>query len=268
MEIHFSDFDVQNSRGQVPIPEFVPIHGSVTGLITHFDRDHRVGMHRHDHCQFVFVDSGTVIVMTGGAFWLVPANHGLWIPAMTDHAFHMTTAVKMNTIYVLKSIALDERYQRCCVIQVSVLLRELISRVLAFEAPYHPESPEGRLVAVLLDEIGAAPAARLTAPFPHDPRLQKLARTIARDPGNSTQLDEWASHLGASKRTIARLFQKDTGMSFIQWRQQIRLFGALQQLAEGKAVTEVAMTFGYNSTSAFISLFKKNLGTTPSRYFK
>ena len=258
----------QISRGLVPIEKITPVLGPVVGGTTFIDRGARVGKHHHDHGQFVYVVSGTMVVMTEGAFWLVPAQRGLWIPAMTDHDFHMTTAVEIQTIYVLDREDLSHQSSHCRVLQVSPLLREIVDRITRFDKHFSRDSPEGRLAQVLLDEIRMAPVNRLTAIFPRDPRLQKMAAAIAADPGDATPLSEWAGHLGASERTIARLFQKETGMSFVQWRQQIRLFGALQQLSEGKTVTEIALNFGYNSTSAFISLFKKHLGTTPSRYFR
>lgn len=71
---------------------------------------------------------------------------------------------------------------------------------------------------------------------------------------------------GASKRTIERIFIAQTGMSFGRWRQQARLLHALRLLAVGESVTAVALEAGYDSTSAFISMFKKAFGTTPSRY--
>ena len=71
---------------------------------------------------------------------------------------------------------------------------------------------------------------------------------------------------GASKRTMQRLFADESGMSFSRWRQQARLIHALQSLAAGQSVTNAALDAGYSTTSAFISMFRKQLGTTPSRY--
>ncbi len=56
-------------------------------------------------------------------------------------------------------------------------------------------------------------------------------------------------------------------MTFGQWRKQARLMRALPLLAAGESVTRVALDVGYDSTSAFISMFKSALGTTPGRYY-
>ena len=72
---------------------------------------------------------------------------------------------------------------------------------------------------------------------------------------------------GASERTLARLFERETGMSFRAWRQQLRLLRALELLAAGTPVTRVALDLGYESTSAFSAMFRRVLGTAPTRYF-
>ena len=56
-------------------------------------------------------------------------------------------------------------------------------------------------------------------------------------------------------------------MAFGQWRQQVRILEALKQLAMHEPVTTLAIELGYESPSAFISMFKKALGKTPGQYF-
>ena len=77
-----------------------------------------------------------------------------------------------------------------------------------------------------------------------------------------------AKQAGASPRTIERLFRSETNMGFRKWRQRLRLLHALRLLAAGEQVTNVALEAGYDSTSAFISMFRRELGTTPSRYHR
>ena len=57
-------------------------------------------------------------------------------------------------------------------------------------------------------------------------------------------------------------------MTFGKWRQQLRLMQAMRLLAEGAKVTHAALESGYSTPSAFISMFRKTLGTTPSSYFR
>ena len=52
-----------------------------------------------------------------------------------------------------------------------------------------------------------------------------------------------------------------------RWRQQRALLLALEQLAMGASVKNVASTAGYRTPSAFIAAFRKSFGITPARYF-
>jgi AraC-like DNA-binding protein len=86
-------------------------------------------------------------------------------------------------------------------------------------------------------------------------------------PDDNRTLAAWGKMVGATGRTLARRFKVETGMTFGQWRQQMRILEALKRLARNEPVTTVAIELGYESPSAFISMFKKSLGTTPGRYF-
>ncbi len=151
--------------------------------------------------------------------------------------------------------------------QVTPLLRELIVRATAFAQPYAERGREARLARVLADEIAAARVAPFALPAPRDARLLRITRRLLDDPADDRTLAAWGRAAGASPRTLARLFRRETGMSFARWRQQARLLRALELLAAGRAVTEVALDLGYESTSAFITMFRETLGSTPARYF-
>ena len=71
-----------------------------------------------------------------------------------------------------------------------------------------------------------------------------------------------------ARRTFMRAFSAEVGMTFGRWRQQARLFAAIEMLVEGKSVTEAAVAVGYDSVSAFIQMFRTMLGSTPQAYFQ
>ncbi|MGE0387296.1 MAG: helix-turn-helix domain-containing protein [Gammaproteobacteria bacterium] len=240
--------------------------GPVVAVAAGFEADDRVHPHWHDRAQLVYAESGAMTVRTDEGYWVVPPRRAVWVPAMKKHSFRMVTRVEMLTLYIEPALQ-PAQLDRCCVIQVSPLLHELVLRVLAFQERYDAHRREGRLVAVLIDEIEVAPTAPLHVPFPRDARLVKIARQIDAEPGDTRTLADWALNAGASERTLARRFVADTGMPFARWRQQVRLLKALQLLASGSPVTRVAADLGYESTSAFIAMFRKSLGSTPSRYF-
>ena len=109
--------------------------------------------------------------------------------------------------------------------------------------------------------------APLELRIPVDERLKKIYKGLISHPGNNLTLEDWGQVVGATGRTLARHFRLETGMSFVQWRRQIRILEALRRLGMKEPVTTVAIELGYDSPSAFISMFKKALGKTPGQYF-
>jgi AraC-like DNA-binding protein len=155
----------------------------------------------------------------------------------------------------------------CRVVQVSALLRVGILRVMDYPSSYSENSPEARLVDVLLDEIQTAEIAPLHLPMPNDERAKKVALMFRADPSLRLTIADWAQSSGASERTLERIFHAETGMSFGKWQQQTRLLHALQILATGQSVTAAALEVGFKSPSAFIAMFRRTMGHTPSSYF-
>jgi len=71
-----------------------------------------------------------------------------------------------------------------------------------------------------------------------------------------------------ARRTLTRRFAAETGLSFMQWRQQARLLKGVELLSLHEPVTAAALTVGYSSVSAFIEAFRKHFGCTPARFFE
>jgi AraC-like DNA-binding protein len=223
--------------------------------------------HSHDWVQLVYASEGVMSVETEEGAWIVPSNRSVWIPAAVGHSITMSGRVSMRTVYFLPSVV-KALPKRCCVIEVSPLLRELILRAVAM-GPLRREVPEHRrLVGVMLDQLRVLPALPLELPMPRDPRAVRVALRVRDNPGERATLNGLAKAAGASRRTLERVFRAETRLTLRRWRQQARLLRAVRMLAGGESVTSVALEVGYDSTSAFIEAFSAALGTTPGRYYK
>lgn len=207
-----------------------------------------------------------MMVSTDAGTWIVPPLRGVWVPAGTPHWIECRGAVQMRTVYVHAASA--SRLPRACrVVSVSPLLRELILYLAEGRRPHAVRGARARAAGVLLDQLRTLPVEPLYLPMPGDPRLRQLTDSLRRDPSDSRGLDAWGRAVGASRRTLIRQFQNETGLSFSDWRRQLRLVESLARLARGEPVTSVALDVGYDSPSAFISMFKSRLGCSPGQYF-
>lgn len=223
--------------------------------------------HRHAKAQLLYVVRGALTITAAGGIWTVPPNCALWLPGGVAHAGHANGPIVVGSLYVDPALAAPIG-NRCGIFFIQPLLRELIQRFdgAAAVGDLDP-AREQRLVAVLLDELAAAPLEPIHLPMPADRRLRRLVDAMLDQPDTRLTIEEWGARVGASKRTLSRLFQDETGMSFTQWRQQLHIGLSLRRLAAGEAVTTIAGDLGYESVSAFIAMFRRMLGTTPARYF-
>lgn len=223
--------------------------------------------HRHRRHQLIYAIEGVIRVITAQGVWVVPPQRAVWVPAGTEHRVDATRPFDLCTLYAAPAHR-PGLPDRCQVVAVPDLLRELLRAAAAFGDRYPAHGPQSRLLEVLLDQISGLDVLGLNLLMPEDRRVLRIAQALQAEPGLTTTLAQWGLQVGANPRTLERLFKAQTGMPFTAWRAQCRLMAALDGLAARRTVTEVALATGYEDVSSFITMFKKALGTTPKAYFK
>ncbi|MEU8655061.1 helix-turn-helix transcriptional regulator [Streptomyces sp. NPDC048737] len=222
-----------------------------------------IDAHRHDDHQIVYAGRGVLAVTTGGGSWVAPGTRAIWVPAGTVHAHRAYGELDLHLVGLPATenpLGLDAP----TVLAVGPLLRELI---IAHTRSEDDDGPErSRLRMVLLDQLRASPQQPLHLPAPTTPLLRTLCDVLRADPADGRTLAELGREVGASDRTLSRLFRSDLGMTFPQWRTQLRLHRALVLLTERTPVTAVAHECGWSSTSAFIDAFRRAFGHTPGSH--
>jgi len=221
--------------------------------------------HSHDAETQVLVPlSGVVRVDTDAALWIVPPGKAIVIPAGTSHA---VSAPGSATLCVLRlhPSAWSPAQAAVRAIAVSRLMLALVEAAAALSMPVLPETPDARLIAVLLDQLHAAPADGFHVRRPRDARLRRIVEALTEDPGNPSTLAAWGRATGASERTLARLFDAEIGMGFRDCRRTIQMHSAVARLSEGHSLADIAADLGYESLSAFIHAFRSVIGETPGQ---
>jgi AraC-like DNA-binding protein len=239
----------------------------VASVSAELPHSHVIPEHSHPEDQLLFASTGVMTLSTGQGIWVVPPMRAIWIPADTPHSVRMAGAVSMRTLYFLPRLC-RALPSRCFVMNVSSFLRELILHACNLSRLNRRKPAQRRIVDLLIDQLKEVRSVPLQLPRPTDLRARRVMDALFASPGEQRTLAKLCKDCGASKRTIQRLFLEQTTLTFAKWRQQLRLLHAMQLLASGEKVTSAALDAGYSSTSAFISMFRKQLGTTPARYLK
>lgn len=216
--------------------------------------------------QLLYATRGVMTVYTSHGAWVVPPHRGVWIPEGFDYRIDLSGAVALRTLYVRAGLA--PALRTCAVVNVTPLLRELIVRTTLIGALDTRVPEQKRLIGVILDELKLLIAVPLQLPLPRDPRAAQFAALAGADPGGKAPTAKMLRRCGASRRTLERLFREETAMSLGQWLRRQKLLHALRRLAAGEGVNAIALELGYNSGSAFIAMFRRELGQTPKRYFE
>lgn len=221
--------------------------------------------HYHSRGQLLGALQGLISIDAGGSRWVVPATHGVWIPPYTQHSLLGSHGpFKGWSVYAVES-ACTQLPEEPCILELTGLLREAVSRMTQWNNT-ELEPAQLRIANVVLDEIKTMPKASLGLPMPENSRLLKIALALSEDPSSNRRMEQWAKWAGISPRTLSRNFTRETGFTFTEWRQRVRLLIALEMLAAGKQTTEISLELGYENVSAFIALFRRFFGTTPGNY--
>ncbi|WP_343314782.1 helix-turn-helix transcriptional regulator [Brucella sp. BE17] len=234
-------------------------------LPTEYPDGFSVPRHSHSRAQLLCTSHGVVLVTTDVGRWMIPSDHAIWIPAGVEHAVEISGDVFMRSIYISPDVV-SRVPNHLHVMGLTDLMRCLIADATKAVRKPEPGSRDALVIELILKDLHRLPQRPLGLPFPLDPRLQILCRAFVKNPSSRATIDEWADRLAMSRRSFTRHFQRETGVSLSIWRQQACLFAAVPRLSEGESVTSVALDLGYDSVSAFTTMFRRMLGVSPRHY--
>ena len=220
--------------------------------------------HQHRKGQLIMALHGGISCEVEQGMWIVPPGYAVWIPGNTMHSNRVMARARLCFLFLeMGEVPMPNH---CCTLQVSSLVRALVLSLAQRGLSRGERSRSDRLVAVLRDELPELPVAPLQLPSSGHPKICQMVRFMADNPENRRTLSEWAKHLAMSERNLSRLILRETGMTWRHWRQRLIVIMAVRYLITGQSVQMVARTLGYESTTAFINIFRQVLGTTPGRY--
>lgn len=261
------DIPLNCPAGAPESPVLGDLSRAVTTRSTTYESGHHVKPHWHARAQFIFAVAGTMRVRTPRRAWIVPPSRALWVPSHTVHEIQMHGVVEMRSLYV-DNRAATGMPSTCVVLDVTPLLRELVVRAVALPDRYDEKGDDGLLMRLLMAEVRRLPPCALDLPLPESPDLTRLCERLLADLSMRRPSGVDASDLKVSTRTLYRRFLRETGITFARWKQQARLLESIRRLAGGAPVTTVAIDLGYESPSAFSTMFRRSLGVTPRSFLQ
>lgn len=103
--------------------------------------------------------------------------------------------------------------------------------------------------------------------LPRTDIIEDIKNYMIENYDKSITIDELAHMAGVSNSHFHMLFKESTGMSAIQYHNQIKMNMARDILQSGDSnVTQTAQSLGFNDIYYFSRLFKKIIGVSPSSF--
>ncbi|MGO4771172.1 helix-turn-helix domain-containing protein [Flavobacterium sp. W22_SRS_FK3] len=221
--------------------------------------------HSHPRGQLIYATRGVMNVVVGNHIWVVNPLQGLWLPGGVEHQVTFQKDVNYYSVFIDPS-AMKELPLNSFSFDISMFLKQLIFKVISFGTKGNLTTSQGRIIDVFLDELALIQPSKTFLPTTNHERLQKVVDLLLNDVASKNTIEYYAEISFMSTRTLSRLFIKELGMNFSDWRTRLKLLEAIKRLGEKQPIKEIALDLGYETASAFIYMFKKHLGTTPSNY--
>lgn len=226
--------------------------------------------YRFDRHYLLYALKGAMRLEAAGRCWSLPPARAAWIAAGAA-----ITVTLDRPVDVCSLLFAPDGFARpdadLTVFEMSPLLRELVREL----RPYGPDTgalpPEAlqlfATAAMLAERACDRPSPASMPAGRTDPVRRALAETEARLADDTTDLPAIAAAACLTPRTLARRLNAELGMSWRQAQRQLRMIRAIEALADGdRAVTDVALSVGYASSSAFNAAFRDFTGLAPGAW--
>src|ERR1700691_135696 len=238
---------------------------SISTLAYEYPPAFDVPEHAHGADQAIYATRGVMEVSVGQSFWLIPPHFAIWIPAKVMHRTRMPAAVSMRTLYLRRGLA-PKLPATCAVLHVTPLLRELIVEAVRVGQLRTRNRLHCALRDLVIFHLQGASSVPTFLTLPKDSRVLAVAQALIANQADNPLLHTLCADAGASVRTIERVFRAEVGTDFATWRRQARLMKAVELLAGGSSVKQVAFAIGYRQPSAFAEMFRRTFAATPKAW--
>ena len=244
------------------MPSFAPHRASALNPHGTGTPKSAIAWHTHESGQFILVETGVSHLCTEVGAWAIPARRVAWVPPGVRH-ISRSSSTGRGWVIIAPS-ELGGLPDGVCVVRGSALMLAALERLARLNG--NDGSMRGWLWHVVASEMADARPEPLVLPMPTSPRLLRAARSVLTTPSAAATLDELAQKAGMSRRSFARHFGTETGLSVAQWKRAVIAHHALELVAGGQKVSSVALDVGYESVSAFIAMFRRQYGQSPRQF--
>ncbi|MCW8928808.1 MAG: helix-turn-helix transcriptional regulator [Gammaproteobacteria bacterium] len=237
----------------------------IIAVSANIDCSHLISPHKHHRGQLIYSLRGALSVKTENKTWHVTPEYGIWIAPNEIHQIKAIKAVSYRSAF-LEPDALSPRFNFSHAISIPLLFKELLNEASSINFEYQNNTAESRLHEVLFDRFCFLEPEKFSIPMPNNELLKILVKDVFLEPNSMISLKDLSQKFNVCEKTLSRKFKRETGLSFSQWKQHVCIALAVEKIKNGESLTSISFDLGYNSPSAFSTMFRRVTGMKPSQY--
>ena len=221
-----------------------------------------------DRHYLLYAAKGSMRLEVGGKTWVLPPSRAAWLAADTPIGMSFSAPITCCSV-LYKPDEVPAPKAACSVFELTPLAREMILACRSWGPEAEAHEPLAwqmfSTLATLTQKLAGTPCNTWIPTGKSEALKRALGYTEARlDVGLTFGKVASAAHV--SERTLARRFSEETGMTWRQVQRKMRMIRAMEMLAGGARVIEVALAVGYSSQSAFNAAFRAFSGQNPTAF--
>src|SRR5690554_749786 len=174
----------QSSPVHRPVPKLPHLPRPLFARVESLSRPAATDWHSHPWAQLSYATHGVLSVHTASGRFLAPPQRAILVPPDVPHAVLSSPRTEMRSLY-LEPHVVEWAEDHCVVLEITPLLRELISAFGEVPAEYALDGADARLVDVLLDQLRVAPRTGLFLPCLGVPGRKAPCKQLFKNPGLS-----------------------------------------------------------------------------------
>ncbi len=220
------------------------------------------------HHYLLYAVSGALVLEAEGKRWSLPPARAALIAANHPILVSLPQKVVACSALFAPNFAPDPP-TTLTVFDMSSLARELLLSLRATAKDTVLNAYATALFQALIAEVWrlALQPSPVAMPLPRTETLKRALAITEQRLEQDLHFENLAREVASTPRSLARHFMAELGMTWSQMRQRLRLLKAIELMAKDEiSLTEIAMSVGFSSQSAFNDAFRKFVDKTPAAY--
>lgn len=248
------------------------IHDGLVGDLRRTTPGHRRPIHHaHADVELNLIVRGTCIVAIDGHAYELKPGALIWILPDRVHKLVRGPQLEMWVVMFRDDLFeaawledLGAQPSRLTTAEELVSLDRLFSEVA--QDSDEPTTYNAGIRYVLTRALRASQSRPAAALKPVHPAVARAVKLLRDNNGSVELLAQLASAAGVTPHYLSRLLSEQTGRSFVEWRNRIRLDRFFEGYRPGANLLDAALDAGFGSYSRFHHTFSELVGCTPSEW--